>query len=78
MILKNEEITPLALIGLIGAYGPTIAAIIVQAVLDKQKLRSLFGSLIKLRTKAFNYIFIIVFPILVYGTSYVISAVIFD
>lgn len=38
IILKNGEITPLALIGLIGAYGPTIAAIIVQGSIDKKIL----------------------------------------
>jgi hypothetical protein len=39
------------LIGLIGAYGPSIAAIIVQAVLDRKKLKALFRRLVQIKSK---------------------------
>lgn len=75
IIKQNEEITPLALIGLIGAYGPSIAALIVQSVLDKRKFRSLLKKLIQFRAQWKLLLFVILAPILLYTMAYVIAAV---
>ncbi len=78
IILKNDGITPLALIGLIGAYGPTIAAIIVQFISDKKKLKALLKRLIKVKSK-FNFILFVVFvPIGLYILAYLLSAIFYD
>jgi membrane protease YdiL (CAAX protease family) len=77
LIIKNDGITPLALIGFIGAYGPTIAALIVQAVLDKSKLIALLKSLIKVKASISVYIFVILLPILLYLVSYIVGAITF-
>ena len=78
IILKNNEITPLALIGLIGAYGPTISAIVIQYVLDKKKLINLFRSLIKIKSSINLILFILIIPILFYSAAYVFSIIMFD
>lgn len=77
-ILKNDQITPFALIGFIGAYGPSIAAIIVQYIIDKKKVRALFRSIIKVRTAFRTIVFIIVAPIAFYILAYLISALLYD
>ncbi len=78
IILKNDGITPLALIGLIGAYGPTIAAIIVQYIIDKKKLKALLRSLIKLKSSLKIILFVIIVPILFYLVAYLFSIKIFN
>ena len=78
IILANDKITPLALIGLIGAYGPSIAAIIVQGVLDKKQLRSLLKKLIKVKTGWRLILFVLIVPILLYVLAYVVAAIIYN
>ena len=78
LIKQNDEITPLALIGLIGAYGPSIAAIIVQGILDKKKLKTLFKKLIQIRSQWKLLLFVIIVPIILYVIAYLISALIFE
>lgn len=73
IILKNDGITPFALIGLIGAYGPSIAAIIVQSIVDKKKLKTLLRSLIKVKSSLKVILFVVVAPILFYLVAYVFS-----
>jgi CAAX protease family protein len=78
IILKNDGITPLALIGLIGAYGPTIAAIIVQYIIDKKKLKVLLRSLIKVKSSLKIILFVITVPMLFYLVAYLFSIKVFD
>lgn len=78
IILKNDGITPLALIGLIGAYGPTISAIIVQFILDKKKLKVLLRSLIKVKSRFNLILFVIFVPIGLYILAYLFSGIFFD
>ncbi len=78
LIKGSETIPPLAFIGLIGAYGPTIAAIIIQAITDRKKLRSLFKKLIQVKTRWTTILFIVLAPILLYIAAYLIAAVFFD
>ncbi len=78
IIKQNNEITPLALIGLIGAYGPSIAAIIVQSVLDKKQLKSLLKKLIQIRSQWKLLSFVIVVPVILYIIAYLISALIYN
>lgn len=73
IIQENDGITPLALIGLIGAYGPSLAAIIVQWVIDKKKVKALLRSLIQVRAGFKLYAFVILFPILLYLTVYALA-----
>lgn len=73
IILANDGITPLALIGLIGAYGPSIAAIIVQYIEDKSQLKVLFGKLVKLKVKLNLYLFVVLVPLILYGISYALT-----
>ncbi len=75
---NNNAIPPIAFIGLIGAYGPTIAAIIVQSVLDKKRLKPLFKRLIQFRSQWKLLLFVIVVPIILYIIAYLISALIND
>jgi len=77
-ILKNDGITPIALIGLIGAYGPTIAAIIVQSIIDKKQIKPLLRKLIKVKTGFKTILFVIGFPLIFYFLAYYSSRVIFD
>ncbi len=78
LILKEDSIPPLALIGLIGAYGPSIASIIVQWVIDKKSLKGLLKRIVMVKTKWQLIVFIVVFPLIIYGISYVISALVFN
>lgn len=78
IIQKNDGITPLALIGLIGAYGPTISAIIVQFILDKKKLKSLLRSLVKIKSSINLILFVLIIPILFYSAAYIFSILMFD
>lgn len=77
LIKQNDEITPLALIGLIGAYGPSIAAIIVQSILDKKKLKTLLKKLIQFRSQWKLLLFVIIVPIILYVIAYLIAALIY-
>ena len=70
MILEHEGITPLSLIGLIGAYGPTLAAIIVQRIVAPDQLRAMFQKLIQLQAGLGTYLFVIFMPILLYTIAY--------
>ncbi|MEM7367492.1 MAG: type II CAAX endopeptidase family protein [Bacteroidota bacterium] len=74
LILAHDGITPLALIGFIGAYGPSIAAIIVQSILDKEKLNPLLRSLIRIKTSWQVILFVLIVPILLYVLAYLMSA----
>ena len=74
MILKNDGITPLSFIGLIGAYGPTVAAIVVQAIIDKKGVGSLLAKLLKVKCGVPLYLFVLLFPIGLYMLSYLIGA----
>jgi len=78
IIQENDGITPLALIGLIGAYGPTIAAIIVQGVLDKKKLKTMLGRLLRVRVSCRIYLFVIIAPILFYVVAYLLGTMVLD
>lgn len=77
ILKQNAEITPLALIGLIGAYGPSIAAVIVQSVLDKKKLKALLKRLIQIKSKWRLLLFVIIIPIMLYVVAYLIAALIY-
>jgi len=78
IIKQNGEITPLALIGIIGAYGPTIAAIIVQSIIAKTDLRKLFRTLLKVKGGLYLYIFVLTTPIGLYALAYLITAILFN
>lgn len=78
IIHKNDGITPLALIGLIGAYGPTISAIIVQYILDNKKLKVLLRSLLKVKSSLSLILFVFIIPILFYSVAYILSILLFD
>ena len=73
LILANDGITPLALIGLIGAYGPTIAAVIIQAVVDRSRLKALLRTLIRFKARWSTYMLVVFFPILIYVVVYAAS-----
>ena len=76
LIIANDGITPLALIGFIGAYGPSIAAIIVQGILDSTKLRVLFKKLIQFGSQWKLLGFVIVAPVVMYVIAHLASAVV--
>ena len=78
LIQINNGITPLALVGLIGAYGPTIAAIVVQYVIAKDRLKELFRKLIKVKNGFPVYAFVVMAPLLFYLIAWLISAYIWD
>ena len=73
LILSNDGITPLALIGLIGAYGPTIAAVIIQVMIDKSTVRDLLKKVITFKVGWQPYLWVILFPILIYVIVYAAS-----
>lgn len=73
LILANDGITPLALIGLIGAYGPTIAALIVQAMIQSSSVRDVWKKVIKVRVGWSPYLLVLVFPLLTYLLVYAFS-----
>ncbi|NNE47517.1 MAG: CPBP family intramembrane metalloprotease [Rhodothermales bacterium] len=78
-ILNAEEGTfpPLALIGLIGAFGPTLAAIIVEGVLKgKQGIRALLRKAGIWRVGWYWYAFVLAAPFALYGVA-VWSSVLF-
>lgn len=66
LILENEEITPLALIGIIGAYGPSIAAVIIHWVIDKSTVKSLLMKVLKFRISIKDLAVIVLIPIALY------------
>ena len=74
IILAEDAITPLALIGFIGAYGPSIAAIAVQYVLDRSKLKALLRKLLAFKAKFQVYVYAILLPIILYCLAYASSA----
>ncbi len=78
LILKNDGITPLAFIGIIGAYGPTISAIIVQYILDKKKLKALLKRFIKVKSNLKLILFVIIIPVLFYALAYLFSILLFE
>jgi len=72
LILNAEEGTfpVLALIGLIGAYGPTIAAILVERLTTgKEGLKTLLKRLLIWRINVGWYLFILVIPVVLYGLA---------
>ncbi|MDW3652141.1 MAG: type II CAAX endopeptidase family protein [Bacteroidia bacterium] len=73
IILAEESITPMALIGFIGAYGPSIAAIWVQYIIDKTQLKVLLGKLLRFKAKPKVYLYVIFLPILLYCLAYAAS-----
>lgn len=73
IILKNDGFTPLALIGFIGAYGPTIAAIIIQMIIDRKGTHQLLKKIISVKATISLYAFIIIIPVLFYCISYFTS-----
>lgn len=73
IILAEDAITPLALIGLIGAYGPSIAAIWVQYIIDKSQLKELLRKLLRFKAKPKVYLYVIFLPILLYCLAYASS-----
>jgi len=73
LILENDGITPLALIGLIGAYGPTIAALLVQAVVDRSAIKELWRKIIQVKVGGLTYLLVVLFPILVYAVAFEVS-----
>ena len=76
LILDNPEggIPPLAFIGMIGAYGPVISAILITNICEgKAGLKSLLRSLIHWKVSAKWYVFIGVVPIIIYVISTFIS-----
>ena len=77
IILREEKITPLALIGILGAYGPSIAAIIVQSVIDKKKIKAFIKKLIQFKAKLSTVLFVIVAPIVFYSLAYYLSSLYF-
>ena len=73
LILNNGgEITPLALIGFIGAYGPTIGALIIQRVVEKGKNKQLLKKLIRFKVNWRVYAFIILAPLILYAVAFVV------
>ena len=78
IIQLEGKITSLALIGLLGAYGPTIAALIVQRIIDKNQFRLLIRNLIKVKTSIGHVLFIVIAPITFYLVAYFLSAIVFD
>lgn len=78
IIKQNGEITPLALLGLIGAYGPSIAAIIIQSIISKKDLKPLLKTLIKVKVGFKIFLFVIAIPIGLYALAYFLAAIIFN
>ena len=76
MILNAEEDTfpKLALIGLIGAYGPTISAIIVEKITNgNQGIKELLKKLLIWKVHFKWYLFTFFIPVLLYGLAVLIS-----
>ncbi len=72
IILSAEEGTfpPLALIGFIGAAGPTLAAIIIEGVLEgKQGVKALLRKALVWQVNWYWYVFVLVVPIALYGVA---------
>lgn len=78
IILEEQKITPLALIGLIGAYGPSIAAIIVQSIIDTTRLKTLLKKIIQFKAKVSMVVFIISGPLVFYLLSYILATLYFE
>ncbi|MDX1407218.1 MAG: type II CAAX endopeptidase family protein [Saprospiraceae bacterium] len=73
LILQSDGIPPLAFIGLIGAYGPTIAALIVQAVVDGRKVRELLRRIIRINAAWQIYALIILAPVILYLSAQLLA-----
>jgi hypothetical protein len=73
MILENDALTPLALIGFIGGFGPTLAAIIIQWIDDSAKVRPLLKRILRFKASWIIVVSIILVPIILYSVSYFIS-----
>ena len=72
IILSAEDgtIPPLALIGFIGAFGPTLAAIIIEGVVaGRQGVRALLRKALIWRVSGSWYVFVLVVPIVLYGIA---------
>ena len=71
-ILNAEEGTfpPLALIGLVGAFGPTLAAIIIEGVQNgKQGVKALLRKAVIWRVSWYWYLFVLLVPMALYGAA---------
>ncbi|MFC1565831.1 type II CAAX prenyl endopeptidase Rce1 family protein [Candidatus Neomarinimicrobiota bacterium] len=72
MILNAEDGTfpLLALIGLIGAYGPSISAIIIEKITNGSKgVKELLKKILILKVHFKWYLFILIIPILLYALA---------
>lgn len=71
-ILNAEEGTfpRLALIGLVGAFGPTLAAIIIEGVQNgKQGVKALLRKAVIWRVSWYWYLFVLLVPMALYGAA---------
>ncbi|MEM7086868.1 MAG: type II CAAX endopeptidase family protein [Bacteroidota bacterium] len=76
MILANDGITPLALIGLIGAFGPTISAIIVTKIAEgKEALKSLLRKYLIFKVNYKYYLFVLFVPVLLQIAGILLSKI---
>ncbi len=76
LIINAEEETfpPLALIGLIGAYGPTIAAIIVEKItVGNRGIKELLKKLLVWKVHIKWYLFVFFVPVLLYAVAVLTS-----
>lgn len=73
ILLSQEGFHPWALIGLIGAYGPAITAILIQSVEDRAGLRPLLRSLIKFKVSTVTYLMAMLLPIILYLFAYFLA-----
>lgn len=74
MILAAKgSFPPLAIVGLIGGYGPSIAAILVLAATDgKQGVRSALRRFLEWRVPIRWYLYVLVLPVCVYALAIVV------
>lgn len=75
IIKANDGIVPLALIGFIGAYGPSIAAVIVQRVTRREKVKELLKKFISFKFGLRLLVFTVLIPIVLYGLAHIMAAV---
>ena len=64
MILANDGITPLSLIGLIGAFGPTISAVIITRLTEgKEAVKRLLRKYLVFKVHYRYYVFVLLAPV---------------
>ncbi len=78
LIIQHDKIPSLAYIGLVGAYGPSIAAILISWIDDPKSVKALLKKIILIKFPVKYYLLILCVPVVAYILSHTVSLMVFD